>query len=152
MRPNKLIFTLLTLLAVLGGLAACDAGRPAVGEGDPATGQQIYETHCAACHGIAGVGQVPEAPMQRDATGRYPAPPHNDKGHTWHHDDDLLFQIVSEGGMGDPANFYEMPAFGDKLTADDINNVLAYIKTLWTEEQRAQQRQLTADVRSQEWE
>lgn len=149
MRPNKPIFTLLALLTV-SLMAACGTNKPVASGGDPIAGKQVYDANCAACHGVAGVGQVPEAPMQRDATGRYPAPPHNDKGHTWHHDDDLLFQIVSEGGMGDPANFYEMPAFGDRLTADDINNVLAYIKTLWTEEQRAQQRQRTADVRSQE--
>src|SRR5690606_27484702 len=124
------------------------ANTPTAGTGDPILGQQVYETHCAACHGVNGVGQVPEAPLQRDTTGRYPAPPHNDQGHTWHHDDDLLFQIIYEGGMGDRANFYEMPAFGEKLSPEEINAVLAYIKTLWTAEQRAQQREFTAAVRS----
>jgi len=115
-----------------------------------AQGRQIYAQHCAECHGANGEGQRPEAPLERDETGRYPAPPHDGTGHTWHHDDDLLFQIVRDGGTGDPANFYDMPAFGDKLSEADIYAVLAFIKSLWTDELRAYQRQVTEQVRSDE--
>src|SRR5690606_23645823 len=65
-------------------------------------GQGVYAQNCAACHGSNGEGQFPENPRARDASGRYGAPPHDDSGHTWHHDDDLLYQIVREGGMGNP--------------------------------------------------
>lgn len=112
-------------------------------------GQEIYLANCAACHGANGEGQNPQAPLQRDETGRFPAPPHNENGHTWHHDDDLLIQIIKEGGMGDEKNFHEMPAFGDKLNDEDINAVLAFIKTLWSDEQRESQRKITEAVRSQ---
>lgn len=112
-------------------------------------GQQIYVQSCAACHGLTGVGQFPDAPAQRDATGRYGAPPHDENGHTWHHDDDLLYQIVREGGMGNPEDFYPMPAFGEQLSDEQIEAVIFYIKGFWTEEQRQRQQQVTEAVRNQ---
>jgi mono/diheme cytochrome c family protein len=113
-------------------------------------GQRIYNVQCAACHGINGEGQFPNAPLERDITGRYGAPPHDETGHTWHHDDDLLIQITKEGGMGDPVNFYVMPAFESILSDREIEAVIAYIKTMWTPEQQAMQRENTLSVRSQE--
>ena len=114
-----------------------------------ARGREVYLANCATCHGGRGEGQNPAAPLQRDETGRYPAPPHNGNGHTWHHDDDLLIRIIKEGGMGDERNFHEMPAFSDKLSDEDIHAVLAFIKTLWTDEQRENQRKATEAMRSQ---
>lgn len=108
-----------------------------------AHGQQLYSQYCAECHGAHGEGQFPEAPAQPDATGRFGAPPHDGTGHTWHHGDELLIRYVREGGMGDPARFYPMPAFGDRLTEDDIVAIIAYIKTLWNDQQRDYQRQAT---------
>lgn len=37
-----------------------------------------------------------------------------------------------------------MPAYGEELTAEEISLVIEYIKTLWTEEQR----QFQADITS----
>ena len=113
-------------------------------------GQAIYSTHCASCHGINGEGQVPAAPLQPDETGRFPAPPHDETGHTWHHDDDLLFNYVKNGGLGNPDMFYPMPAFGDRLSDDDIWATLAYIKTMWTDEQRTTQQERTEVIRAQD--
>lgn len=113
-------------------------------------GQTVYSTQCSTCHGTNGEGQFPDAPLQPDITGRYGAPPHDDTGHTWHHDDDLLIQIIREGGMGDPVNFYVMPALESVLSEREIEAVIAYIKTMWTEEQQAAQRERTLAVRAQE--
>ena len=112
-------------------------------------GQQIYETNCASCHGVNGEGQFPNAPMQPDATGRIGAPPHNSNGHTWHHDDDMLYRIVNNGGMGTQDRFYPMPALGEQLSDDEIVAVISYIKTMWTEEERRIQAERTLLVRSQ---
>lgn len=87
--------------------------------------------------------------MQADITGRIGAPPHNESGHTWHHDDDLLYQIVRDGGMGLPEIFYPMPAFGELLSDEQIEAVLFYIKIFWSEEQRQRQGDVTEAVRSQ---
>ena len=113
-------------------------------------GEQVYAQNCAACHGSNGEGQFPENPRARDASGRYGAPPHDDSGHTWHHDDDLLYQIVREGGMGNPEDFNPMPAFGDQLSDGEIEAVIFYIKTFWTEEQRLNQQRTTEAVRNQD--
>ena len=143
----------LGLLVIL--LAACsnqsDVDRFIVTDPDAyVLGQQVYAQNCAACHGPNGEGQFPDNPRARDANGRYGAPPHDDNGHTWHHDDDLLYQIVREGGMGNPEDFNPMPSFGDQLSDGEIEAVIFYIKTFWTEEQRQNQQSATDAVRSQD--
>lgn len=89
-------------------------------------GQQVYESYCAACHGLEGEGQPNW--KQPNADGVYPAPPHTGDGHTWHHADSLLLQIIADGGsMPNSA----MPGFADALTEEERVAVLAYIKTFW---------------------
>lgn len=114
-----------------------------------AQGEAIYLQSCAACHGINGEGQFPNAPMQPDDTGRIGAPPHDSTGHTWHHDDDMLYRVVREGGMGSPQSFYPMPAFGEQLSDTQIEAVIAYIKTMWSAEERVIQAQRTLLTRQQ---
>ncbi|MBN8590593.1 MAG: cytochrome c [Anaerolineae bacterium] len=111
-----------------------------------AQGQQLYSQYCSSCHGVNGEGQFPSAPTERDATGRFGAPPHNGNGHTWHHGDAMLIEYVRNGGisLSDPVNWYPMPAFGEQLTNDQVMVILAYIKTFWSNEQRARQAEITA--------
>lgn len=144
----------LAWIILLVGVTACTTGSDverfiATNPEAYELGQQVYAQNCASCHGDNGEGQFPDSPMQPDDTGRLGAPPHNDAGHTWHHDDDLLYEIIAEGGMGMPERFYPMPAFGEQLTDDEIEAVLFYIKTFWTENQRQRQQQVTDSVRSQ---
>lgn len=142
------MFLTLMFLGVVA--AACNANSvPVTFEGntiDSAVvqeGQQIYLQFCAACHGSEGQGQFPDDPLMPDETGRYGAPPQNEVGHSWHHDDALLFRYVQQGGMGDPDVFYPMPAFGEQLSDEQIVAVIGYIKTLWTDDQRLYQQQRT---------
>ncbi|MGH2542192.1 MAG: c-type cytochrome [Ardenticatenaceae bacterium] len=101
-------------------------------------GKALYEANCASCHGIEGEG----APnwQQPDATGAFPAPPHDGSGHTWHHPDQQLLQIIAEGG---PLSGSQMPPFGDELTQEEMEAILAYIKTFWSPEQRETQADIT---------
>lgn len=150
MMPKWVLFGLLVIL-----LAACsnqsDVELFIASNTDAyVLGQEIYAQNCTACHGANGEGQFPDNPRARDASGRYGAPPHDDTGHTWHHDDDLLYQIVREGGMGNPEDFNLMPAFGDRLSDVEIEAVIFYIKTFWTEEHRQNQQQATDAMRSQD--
>lgn len=144
--------SVLILFMLVGLVAACSSPTPITfdGRGIDSTrieqGQQLYTQYCAACHGVKGEGQFPDAPLEPDATGRYGAPPHDESGHTWHHDDALLLRYVREGGMGDPAVFYPMPAFGEQLSDEQIVSILAYIKSLWTDDQRVYQQQRTTAV------
>ncbi len=135
----------------VGGTSSDDGVITAADRGSETyeLGQIVYNTQCAACHGVNGEGQFPDAPMEKDESGRYGAPPHDDTGHTWHHHDDLLIQIVQEGGMGDPVNFYTMPAFDSILSDEEIEAVIAFIKTMWTSDQQARQHEATLLIREQ---
>lgn len=100
------------------------------------TGRAVYEQYCASCHGTNAEG----APnwQDRDEHGELPAPPHNAQGHTWRHSDAELYGMVSKGWR-DPFNKTKrltMPAFGDVLSPEQTRDVITYLKTLWTPEQR----------------
>lgn len=104
-------------------------------------GRRIYQAQCEACHGPHGEGQPGWEGL--NASGEKPAPPHDRSGHTWKHSDAMLYRIVAEGWR-DPFNKTQrltMPAFGQTLTPDQIRDVIAYLKTLWTPRQRAFQRE-----------
>jgi mono/diheme cytochrome c family protein len=62
----------------------------------------------------------------------------------------LLIRIIREGGMGDPVNFYVMPALASVLSDGEIEAVIAYIKTMWSSEQQTAQREHTLAVRTQQ--
>ena len=101
---------------------------------DPASveaGQEVYEEYCAACHGADLSGQENwRAPLD---DGRFPAPPHDETGHTWHHPDTQLFVITESGVEALVGGTYksDMAGFGEILTDDEILEVLAYIKSTW---------------------
>ena len=101
------------------------------------TGQILYVTNCASCHGINLEGQPNWRSPNDD--GILPAPPHDATGHTWHHDNALLFEYTKFGGQGalgtrGITDFNSgMPAFKDVISDEDIWNVLAYIRSTWPE-------------------
>ena len=107
-------------------------------------GQEIYVANCASCHGGASGGSMMDYP-----------PRHNADGHTWHHPDCQLKEIVREGRdemtdmmrqMMAPPNAPTMQPFKDRLSDEEIDAVLAFIKTMWTPEQREAQASVTQDA------
>ena len=107
-------------------------------------GRQVYLEQCAACHGPNGEGQPNW--KQPDANGNMPAPPHDDSGHTWHHADGLLYEITHDGfrdPLKPPDSPLTMPAFGDKLSDAEIRAVITYFKSLWSEQSRQFQWEVT---------
>lgn len=115
-----------------------------------ARGREIYRLHCAACHGAKLEGQANW--RERLPNGRMPSPPHDESGHTWHHPDALLIGIIKEGlvpGRYAPPNYQsDMPAFGGVLRDEEIQAVLAYIKSTWP--QRVLAYQADIDERSRQ--
>lgn len=98
-------------------------------------GAEIYAETCAACHGENLEGE-PNWQQPKD-TGRMPAPPHDQTGHTWHHKDQLLFAITKFGiaKLSNNPNYEtDMPIFEDVLSDDEIIAVLAFIKSKWPAE------------------
>ena len=124
--------------ALTSPLAAIDPTDPA----QVARGQAVYGQHCAECHGANLEGQ-PDWRV-RQADGTLPAPPHDASGHTWHHDDALLFDYTKRGGqVRMPEGVTSgMPAFGEVLADADIAAVLTYIKSRWPAQVLARQESL----------
>ncbi|MBN9310332.1 MAG: cytochrome c [Devosia sp.] len=106
--------------------------------GTETPGRALYVTNCAGCHGVSLEGQ-PDW-MKRLPSGRLPAPPHDETGHTWHHSDKQLFTIV-KSGLSSIAPGYEsdMPVFEGVLSDEQITEVLDYIKSTWPDRARAYQ-------------
>lgn len=135
----------LLLLAGVGfAMSAC--GRPPVLDTVPPlptvdTRQAIqhrdlYLRSCASCHGQDAEGAPGWATPGPE--GYSLAPAHDDTGHTWHHPDRVLQEAIREG-MADPllpGSPLRMPAFGATLTEEEIESLIAYFKSLWSEEHR----------------
>ncbi|MGH2372741.1 MAG: c-type cytochrome [Candidatus Methylomirabilaceae bacterium] len=117
-------------LLILGVVAAIAVGavlfrqRTAVltRTADPRVGERVFFQNCAVCHGAG-------------AEGKDFAPPLNRTGHADHHPDWELYAFIAEGKVG----FTQMPAWKERLSDREIRSVIAYIKTLWTEDQRKSQ-------------
>jgi mono/diheme cytochrome c family protein len=93
-----------------------------------ALGQEVYTWVCAECHGEQAGGRADP-----------PVPALDDSGHAWHHPDVQMREWIKQGKLG---LVTEMPAYGDQLTDAEVNAVIAYIKTLWSEEQRETQKSI----------
>ena len=138
---------------VLGGIfalasAGCGASQPSAARQPEAAaqsptaadavqrGEMLYRAHCQRCHGDArtGAGGLPGVPV------------HGPDGHTWHHSDRTLTEIILDGSrekgemmrrmMGVPPDTPRMPAWRGTLDEQDISAILAFIKAGWTPEQR----------------
>jgi mono/diheme cytochrome c family protein len=108
-----------------------------------ALGQSVYAANCAQCHGKQLQGQPDwQTPL---ANGRLPAPPHDASGHTWHHSDEVIFNVTRNGLKPYAGENYEsdMPAFAENLKDDEIRAVVEFIKSTWPERERDYQRQMT---------
>ncbi len=141
----------IVVVAVLVGLAVAVSSRldtrPAIPV-QPQTenikaGETLYTNNCASCHGVLLEGQKDW--WKEGADGGLPALPHDETGHTWHHGDGLLFDYTKYGGMAALEvrginNFKSgMPGFDKVLSDQEIWDILAFIKSTWSEQVRAVQ-------------
>lgn len=104
-------------MASLGADAALDLPSRAV---DLTAGRAIYEEHCAACHGVTGRGDGP------NAAGMNPPPPAlGDAATMADVSPALMFRITSVGIAGTP-----MVPWSEKLTPDQRWDVISYINAM----------------------
>ena len=122
------------------GLSGCDSGEQAGGGNSPlarkldaaqvARGKAVYEKHCLECHGAGGRGQGGDWRI-RDAQGYFPPPPLDDSAHAWHHPTAALLEVIRNGS---PPGQGRMPAWKGKLSEQEMQDVVAYIKSLWPDD------------------
>lgn len=97
-----------------------------------ALGEEVYKANCASCHGANLEGEPNWRRSNPDLT--MPAPPHDQTGHTWHHDDETLFKLTKFGVASFVKNkSYKsnMPAYENVLEDGEVIAVLSYIKSRW---------------------
>lgn len=94
-----------------------------------ARGRTIFQENCAVCHG-ANAEATPDwrKPLEN---GRYPPPPLDGTAHAWHHSTEELKRFILKGG---PPGEGRMPGWEGKLTAQEIDDILVWIKSLWPDE------------------
>ena len=106
-------------------------------------GQNVYETHCAYCHGADLKGQA--GWDGAFPNGDRPALPLDGSGPIARLSDQDLFAVTKYGGQpfSPPEYRNTMPAFEDALADSDIWAVLAYIKSRWSPETLERQQEIT---------
>ena len=127
--------TTVDFLALVGGTAP---PVPPLDTSRIERGEIVYQQHCASCHGAELQGAPDWKALNADGTWK--PPPHDSTGHTWHRPDQLLTDIIRDGG-GFPET--RMPAFASVLSDTDIDALLEYLKANWAEQERAFQWQVT---------
>ena len=141
-----LVIGMLLMPAPHSGLIASD--EPIKSDpNDPALiarGKVVYAEHCASCHGANLEGQPNW--RKRLPNRRLPAPPHDATGHTWHHSDKQLFDMVKNGTAAMlPGYETDMPAYKDALSDSDIWAVLSFIESTWPTDIRQRQQRMNQE-------
>lgn len=98
-------------------------------EGDVKRGKEVYMKECTACHGVNGEG------ITGPALGNPSALAHNT--------DEVIRHAIREGRQETP-----MPAFKNKLSSEDIDNVTAFLRSRasgWTDTKPVLQKLPTPD-------
>ncbi len=75
----------------------------------------IFNKSCAGCHNEDGSGGL------KEVDGKKLKVPNLSEGHALHHPDDDFIKQITKGGDG-------MPAFKDKLTPEQINDLVRFVR------------------------
>ncbi len=89
-----------------------------------AAGLEVHKKHCLKCHGPEGKGDGPAGKLLKTKPADW-----SDKAKLSKISDDELFKIILKGGEA-AGKSKLMPAFEEKLSEQDIHNVIAFIRSL----------------------
>lgn len=121
---------LLSIYSVVG-MAFSSHGAPAdksskeeaSSQGDLKQGRHLYKHYCAVCHGVSGKGNGLNAdnldPHPADLTGKEVTGLSNEE----------IYEVIENGGAAVELSAY-MPPWGKTLSKDQIQSLIAYIRTL----------------------
>jgi len=101
-----------------------DSGSVWAQNQDQDEAKKLYATYCSSCHGDNGKGDGP-------ASKSLPVKPgdHTNGAIMNNVSDKLLFEIISKGG-GAVGKSTLMPAWGNQLGEKQINDLVAYIRSI----------------------
>jgi mono/diheme cytochrome c family protein len=89
-------------------------------------GAGLFSANCARCHGQGGKGDGPDLVKLQSAVSPDDwTDPESNKGLT----DSFIVAMITKGGKANGKSRI-MPAFGDKLTAQQVQDLLAFIRSL----------------------
>ena len=125
----KILYPLIAAFVLINGQAIAAENQRWYSDDQVTRGEQLFRLNCASCHG-RNAEATPDW-KQTDANGNYPAPPLNGTAHAWHHDLDLLRRTIREGGakLGG-----QMPGFEGRLSAAEIDSIIAFFQSKWSDE------------------
>lgn len=103
---------------MLISLAACSN---AAGPEQPMSGEQLYNRHCARCHGLDGQ-PTKASPTARDLTNRSYMNQLGNKG--------IRAAIMAGRPIGLPAEQQLMPAFGNQFSDPELEVLIGYVRSL----------------------
>ncbi len=85
--------------------------------------------HWQVCHRAGGTGEPP-IPLGVIRPGYIVAMPLDETSHAWHHGDEQLVQTILSGNRRTRTR---MPMFDQVLTEADARDIVAYLKTFWSD-------------------
>lgn len=121
------IDTLVDYLRKRSGIESVDFD-PAPISGDPVAGKTLFEANCVTCHGVNGSGQEggTGVTLSRERDFQVMPPAINNPGYQASADDQMIRETIANGRKGSI-----MPSFKQAGLSDtDINNLVAYVRTL----------------------
>lgn len=87
-------------------------------------GEQLYQAYCTQCHGVSGDGKGINS-AQMTVMPRN----HSDTAEMSARTDAELFKVIAQGGPSVNKSVL-MPAWGGNLTDEQINALVAHLRTL----------------------
>lgn len=94
-----------------------------------ARGATLYASYCISCHRKDGVGE-PRVPWSIRRPDLIEAMPLNETSHAWHHSDEQLIATILDGNK---RSRLRMPVFRNVLSAEQAADLVAYMKSLWSD-------------------
>jgi cytochrome c oxidase cbb3-type subunit 3 len=92
--------------------------------GNAAAGREVHSANCAKCHGAGGKGDGPAGKLLKTKPADW-----TDKNKMSQLSDADLFNVIKNGGAA-VGKSKLMPAWGGKLSDGQINDVIAFIRSL----------------------
>jgi mono/diheme cytochrome c family protein len=115
-KPASIIVAVLLTFTVAGRAAA----------GDAQSGAQIFKENCARCHGANAKGDGPDlVKLQAAVTPDDWTDGETNRGLS----DEFIVSMITKGGKANGKSAI-MPSFGDKLSGEQIQDLVAFIRSV----------------------